>query len=946
MDERTLLTETWAQIVQEESSGTLQPGRTYRGTFGIADAFHQEWASTQSIGEVTASADSQAEDASKTPFDGYLLVGELGRGGMGIVHRAKQSRMRRTVALKQSISDAGIEMFKNEALVTGALEHPNIVTVYDLLVSERGGAGMVMKLVKGHSWEEILRKDWRDTERLPEERTLYHLEILRKVCQAVAYAHSKDILHNDLKAENVMVGDYGEVAVMDWGCATTCAGFEGQHELPVIAAERVSKPFGTPNCMAPEQAKGAGYQLHQWTDTYLLGAALYRILEGRQLRRGTGLKEMISRAADGEYDEMKRCRSGQLRAMCTKALHPNPAERYTDVNEFLEGLNNYQRTRESEKLAGVAQSQLEATMARVQQSSGLDQRVLVDLGAAVYGFQQALVLWPENQEARNGATDARMTLIECAVQSGDLGLAGALVDQLDLAEKREYCDGLVSDAVAARERAEARAKQTRLLASLAVGAVLVVMLVAGTFIFRAREHAEDQLADIQGLSDNLLVQKLDERDDKLWPATPPLVDDMTDWIDEARGVVAKLPGHRAHFAELKRQVALMDSVSELPDVSADALEFRDPEVEWEYRTLEELIHGVERLESERLAAMEERRTVALSLRSRSEDAYRDAWNEAIAAIKVHPKYQGLVLPYQLGLVPLGPDAESGLWEFAHLPSGEVPARDSDGRLQYSEDSSIVLVLIPPGTFKMGAQSRNPSAPNYDPRATDLEGPVHDVSLRAFFMAKHELTQAQWLRVMPDNPSAYRPGRAVGKLEPQIISALHPVEQITWSDAAEVARRLDLVLPTEAQWEYAHRAGTTTVYWSGEDVSDLGGTLNIADRFCLENGGPGSWKYEESLSDGHLAHAPVGEFRANPFGLHDTAGNVWEWCADRFAAYSQPVAPEHGAREPSDSAAARVFRGGGFRASSIHARSADRYQLYSPDYKGYDVGVRLARPVRR
>ena len=138
-------------------------------------------------------------------------------------------------------------------------------------------------------------------------------------------------------------------------------------------------------------------------------------------------------------------------------------------------------------------------------------------------------------------------------------------------------------------------------------------------------------------------------------------------------------------------------------------------------------------------------------------------------------------------MPLGPDPASRLWEFWHVATGAEPTRGEDGTLSMTEESGAVLVLLPPGSFWMGASADPTAERNQDPAARDDEGPVHEVTLSAYLLSKYELTQAQWARFTGRNPSYYQPP------SPFVASRLHPLEQVSWLDAMrELPRLLETV----------------------------------------------------------------------------------------------------------------------------------------------------------
>jgi len=297
----------------------------------------------------------------------------------------------------------------------------------------------------------------------------------------------------------------------------------------------------------------------------------------------------------------------------------------------------------------------------------------------------------------------------------------------------------------------------------------------------------------------------------------------------------------------------------------------------------------------------------------------------------------------MGLRPISPDTESGLWEFAHLMTGVPAERGADGTLVRTEETGVVLVLLPGGTFSMGAQSGDPTGQNYDPQAMGSEGPVHEVELSAYFLSKYELTQGQWLRLTGRNPSFHQPpgGRAP--------SLLHPVEQVSWLDCMEWLPRAGLKLPSEAQWEYGARAGTDTPWWTGADRESLQEkhAANLADQAAAR---AGAWWEAEinewpELDDGYAWHAPVGTYSANAFGLHEVAGNLWEWCLDGFEPGFYGRSPKQDPIAPWEGASTRVARGGGFRNAATDARSA-RLTNRAPPVANDSLGVRPARAIDR
>ena len=240
----------------------------------------------------------------------------------------------------------------------------------------------------------------------------------------------------------------------------------------------------------------------------------------------------------------------------------------------------------------------------------------------------------------------------------------------------------------------------------------------------------------------------------------------------------------------------------------------------------------------------------------------------------------------------------------------------------SRDTTVVLpggaqmemIYIPPGAFLMGS-------PASEARAYDWEKPQHQVNIeKGFFLGKYVVTQGQWQTVMNATPWE---GREYVKADPD-----HPAVFVSWEDAQAFIQKLNQAagaeryrLPTEAEWEYACRAGTTTRWSFGDDPGKVGDYAWFVTN---------AWN-----ADAKYAHK-VGTKKPNPWGLYDVHGNVWEWCQDRWRLY-----PGGGESDPDDPH--HVIRGGIFHSDAMDVRSANR-QFASPTSRNYRLGFRLLMQV--
>ncbi len=296
------------------------------------------------------------------PSTRYTWNSEIARGGLGAVWSAFDKNLERTVAAKELLPDAlkssrMVDRFYDEARITGQLDHPGVVSVYDLGNKPDGCPFYTMKLLDGQPWGEIIHEFHDSTGVASESDFGLHrlVDTLIDVCDAVGFAHEKNVIHRDLKPQNVMVGRFGETVVVDWGLAKAV-----RSESPNIATVDLATPhdhaetpqterrgrdrertrmgdvIGTPSYVSPEQASGK-LDLGPPSDVFSLGVILYEILVGKTPFRGANTDATIDNVKRGEYEsprKLNRRVSRTLDAICRKALQPSPNERYANAQEL------------------------------------------------------------------------------------------------------------------------------------------------------------------------------------------------------------------------------------------------------------------------------------------------------------------------------------------------------------------------------------------------------------------------------------------------------------------------------------------------------------------------------------------------------------------------------------------------------------------------------------
>ena len=409
----------------------------------------------------------ESKDLANVTYGGndpeYELIKVLGEGGMGVVYDARQTSIDRSVALKMikgaaATNDKQKAKFLAEVVVTGDLDHPNIVPIYDVGSNAQGHLFYSMKKVQGTPWQKVVAK----------KSLAENLDILMRTADAIGFAHARGIVHRDLKPENIMLGEFGEVLVMDWGLAHPLKGFRKSRSITDTASMG-----GTPAYMAPEMATGPIDKICPASDIYLLGAILYEILTGNPPHVAKNAMKCLMAAARNEIAPTDK--TGELIDIALKSMATEPKDRYQDVKELQSAIRDYQSHSESILLSTRAEDDLK----EAQQTDDYQH-----YSRALFGFQEAHELWSGNKRAAVGISEAKLAYAGSAKRKGDFDLGVSLLDEANPDHAL-----LRRELVEAQNDRIARQKRLIFLKRAAMGlAAAVFVIVAGASVWIRAEQ--------------------------------------------------------------------------------------------------------------------------------------------------------------------------------------------------------------------------------------------------------------------------------------------------------------------------------------------------------------------------------------------------------------------------------------------------------------------------
>ena len=870
----------------------------------------------------------------------YQLLEKIGAGGMGQVYKAFHSGTERIVAIKVilgkgKIDPAVIKRFEREVKAAAKLVHSNIITVFDADQAD-GRIFMVMEYIKGDDLGELLRKKGQLS---VSETVNYILQAAR----GLKYAHDQGVIHRDIKPGNILVDSSGNVKIVDMGLAKI--EIKGnEEELSKLTADL--SVMGTIDYMSPEQAESTK-DVDSRADIYSLGATLYYLLMGEVLYPGKTIIQKILSHRESPIPSIRMNRPDvplSLDLIFAKMVAKNVEDRYSSMAEIISALSRIEveggvsRIGTEDKLTvqferGSYPETIDDKDFKTIVSEKLNKETWMHVTGKTVAYISGIFRKTNNHKvlAATGIIGFVLLVLMLLMKPG----TNVNPKPNELLKK-----GLSSPGTPSKEEVEDLGKGIKLdLVLIPAGKFKMnnthEVTLTKPFYMGQYEVTQEQWESVMG--DNPSSTK-----GARFPVTNVSWEDCQDFIKklnaksnggyrlptEAEWEYACRAGTSTAYSfgySLTKSDANIEggSIKEVGSYKPNLFGLYDMHGNvWEWCEDSYGDYPAVGVTDPKGPAMGGNRVLrGGSFEGNKGSARSSTRHGSQPGSDVFGFRLARSVDNKVEVVPpvLKPDPAAIMPATGNLlgsPFSEAKAKEVqksvakslqkevEEKADLGKGTTLEMVLIPAGKFKMGS-------PASEKNRSDNET-QHEVTLtKPFYMGKYEVTQEQWESVMGDNPSSTK-------------GAKLPVTGVSWKDCQGFIEKLNAKTsggyrrPTEAEWEYACRAGTTTAY-------SFGDVLTKSDANCNESGG----RIKE-----------VGSYKPNAFGLYDMHGNVWEWCEDSYGDY-----PAGSAIDPKGPATggSRVARGGSFNYGVSHARSSNR-GLNSPTARSDDGGFRLARSV--
>jgi len=912
-----------------------------------ADAATHSRAEAETIPPTIAAPEAGGMEAMPERFGRYRIIRELGRGGMGSVYLAEDTELDRQVALKipkvaQQDNPELVERFYREARAAATLNHTNICQVHDIGEHE-GTRYITMAYISGPPLSKLV-----GSPQLRSERTI--AKLVRRIAVGLAAAHGKGILHRDLKPGNILLDERNEPVITDFGLA---------RRVEPKAEERLTQDgtlIGTPAYMSSEQVGGDSERIGPASDVYSLGVILYELLTAELPYKGP-ITAVIGQIIQGKPKRPSELRSGvdkRLEAICLKMMAGSVDKRYSSAAEVSAALSHFleQTSRDSQVIAPQAAGAHAKLEEHKQRTIGLLKQGKFDEAAE---YLQKLS-GGEGAEAEPYAAWAVAELARLKAMPKEVREKGPelvpeaikLLAQQDYRRVIELLEGVPEEYRSSE--AGHLLNQAQDLASEAdqLNERMKQAVRDGQYD-GLRETVLERLLELE--PGNLTARDIFEHLGTYGPGEELRFDKT--------GVL--LPAHAKYWWLDRLAQLVYQRVTRRPVRRGKARARREGEPEPAADTGSDMPLVPIAIGLGVLGVVAVLLAIVYLLRDGAETAKVKPTTAPATMAQAPPEKSDATKATSVTAARQAPVLAIAPFDEAQAKQHQQEWAEHLGvPVEMTNSIGMKFVLIPPGEFDMGStqeevdrlmkEAEERGGARRSIRRIPFESPQHRVRLtRAFCLCAYEVTQQQYRSVLETNPSGFSPVGEKKDIVADLDTSRHPVEMVSWYEAIAFCNKLselegfppyyrragDTVtvldgngyrLPTEAEWEYACRAGTTTWYSYGNDEASFG---------------EHAWHKQNS----DLRTHPAGEKKPNAWGLYDMHGNVREWCADWFGDDYYAVSPME---DPPGSATGsdRVLRGGTWTGAPRGCRAAFR-SGHSPDFPSVSHGCRVARspPMR-